>query len=141
MESLYINFAWAVGGIIFGYIGGTLLGKTNGGTRYRTVGGLVILILVALSAVLNYRNFIDLRASVGCQRAFNEQYRLALQAQLDASALESRAQDDFLAVFRGGDVTPSERVHAFDAYFQQKNSAEQLRKNHPIPLKNLCGGE
>jgi hypothetical protein len=136
---MFINFAWAVGGIIIGYIGGMVINKPDG-NHLRVVGGLIILVIVALGAVLNYENSVALNASVACQRKFNVEYRGALQAQLDAHHIESQAQRVFIEAFRRADVPPDARGQLFDTYLQRLDAAERLRNAHPLPVDNPCGG-
>jgi hypothetical protein len=137
-SGLFINFAWAVGGIIAGYIGGMVLNKPDG-QHIRTIGGLVILVIVALGAVLNYENSVSLEESVVCQRDFNETYRSALQAQLDAAHQEAQAQRVFISAFRSGDIMPTVRDQVYITYLQKLDDTDKLRNSHPIPVGNPCG--
>jgi hypothetical protein len=138
---IFIEFAWGVGGIILGYIGGMVINRPDGssGNYLRTIAGLIILIVVALGAVLNYQNSVALHQSVTCQRQFNQNYRDSLQAQLDASGLEAQSQRDFISVFRGGQPNAAVRDKTFDTYLQKLADAEALRQSHRLPVNNPCG--
>ena len=147
--TLILNTVWLATGVIFGYIIGWVVNHRDGsrGENIRALIGLVILVLVGFSAFLNYRNAQDaadnatnLRNEVECQRNFNEAYRTALQAQLDASAQEIRANKELLLSFSKYTVAPPDvRDAAFAQYFGKVDAAERLRSAHPLAVVNTCG--
>jgi hypothetical protein len=141
----FASFGWAITGLFLGYVGAVIIAKPDGG-RSRLYGGLAILIVVILGAVLNYANSValqrqatKLRDSIACQARFNTQYRSALDAHLRASSMDSRALLEFLEQFRRIDIPESQsREQPFVVIENHMAEAEKLRADHPIPVDNPC---
>lgn len=146
---LVLNTVWLAGGLVAGYILGWVANHRNGTRRenFRALLGLLLLVLIGFSAYLSYRNAQlsmdnarDLKQEVDCQRNFNENYRIALDAQLSASAQEIQAQKDLMTEFSKYVLIPPDvRATAFAEYFAKIDTIEKSRTAHPLAVINTCG--
>lgn len=159
MTPVLATAAWTVVGFLAGYwfartaSDALLSGEPAMATRHRrlwhsldgrAIAGLLILVMLAVTATGGYLTFREDRAElrqtedrVACQAEFNGAFARALAERNESAAAERAAQRDLLMTLLGTDDEVESQA-AIERYLAALDEADTKRAANPLPDRVDC---